>query len=149
MSKKKTDKKQDAKAAAKLAEKQQRRAAEKALVRAEQAVDAAREAVRSSSKELRKHAAALAKRTEKLSAKHEKAVTGLAAQQARADEASSRVRTQRRSLLIPPLPTPTGGVPTMIELRQLAKQQRIAGYSRMNKATLLARVDLPADSEAQ
>lgn len=35
----------------------------------------------------------------------------------------------------------------MIVLRQLAKQQRIAGYSRMNKATLLERVEIPtADS---
>ncbi|SMQ71127.1 hypothetical protein SAMN06295909_2450 [Plantibacter sp. VKM Ac-1784] len=144
MSKNKTDQKQGTKAAAKLAEQQQRRAAEKALARAEQAVEVAREAVRSSSKELRKQAAALAKRTERLTAKHEKAVTALTEQRTRADEASSRLRTQRRSLLTPPLPARTGGVPTMIELRQLTKQQRFPGYSRMNKATLLDPSNFPS-----
>ncbi|SMQ62116.1 hypothetical protein SAMN06295909_0690 [Plantibacter sp. VKM Ac-1784] len=157
--KKQTDKKrastkQAEKQAKKLAAEQRaveqklRRGAEKAVARAEAAVEAARDAVRTSSKQLRKQVSALAKRTEKLAVKHEQSVRELTQQQARAHAAlathaaATGPDARPTPQLTPPLPKPAGAVPTLIELRELAKEQRIVGYSRMNKATLLERVDL-------
>jgi hypothetical protein len=153
-------------AAAKADEKK----AVKALARAEKAVDEARKAVSDSSKKLRKEALELHKKAEKLSAKHTKAVNQLAEETLKADQAvmsakpqaaaskkkakkaladDAAVRTPstvpdptvKASPLTPPLPSPQAEVPTLIELRKRAKDQKIPGYSRMNKAALAAQFE--------
>lgn len=112
-------------------------AAEQALERAEQAVAAAHDAVRTARKPLQKQADKLAKQTDKLITKLARSRAEVSDQQTRADAARSRPP------LTPPLPAPSAAAPTLIELRELAKEQRLVGYSRMNKATLLEHLDVP------
>jgi hypothetical protein len=124
----------DATAAKKSAEKD----AKKALIRAEKAVDEARSIVGSSTKKLRAKAEALSKKTAKLAAKHADAVRQLA------EEATRYEQTDKATAPSPPAQgtRSTAGDqrtgPTLVELRQRAKSQRIPGYSRLNKAELVA-----------
>ena len=53
----------------------------------------------------------------------------------------SRESAAKKSPLTPPLPNPQPATPTMIELRQRAKAQQISGYSRLNKAELIAALE--------
>lgn len=46
----------------------------------------------------------------------------------------------------PPLPSPKASAPTLITLRQRARSAKIPGYSRMNKAALLAALGDSAES---
>ena len=116
--------------------------AKKALSRAEEAVQVALDAVRDSSKALRKQAVALSEKTEKLAAKHAKAVLQLEkAHKKAAASATTAESGVDSSLLTPPLPSPQPVPPTLIQLRQRAKEQGITGYSRLNKAALIEALD--------
>jgi len=157
MAKSKSDKKVESKgktADKKAAEKK----AVKALLRAEKAVQEAHNAVADSRKELRKLAADLAKQTKKLSEKHKKAVAQLDAEVRKAvagaagASAKPSVSPPKDSephpfepletlIETPPLPSPQPAAPTLIELRTQAKERNITGYSRLNKAALIAALE--------
>lgn len=117
--------------------------AKKALARAEKSVEKAGKAVRTSSRKLRDRAAALVKKTEKLEAKQ--------AEAGREFDSASKAATAAKptpvaEVLTPPLPAPEPAAPTLVELRRRAKERGVAGYSRLNKAALIAALDA-ADSE--
>ncbi|PRY67074.1 Rho termination factor-like protein [Glaciihabitans tibetensis] len=93
--------------------------AKKALALAEKSVRAAEKAVRASRKKLQKKAHVLSKQTKKLAAEHSTSVDRVTAKAMKVDPGAS----------------------TLIQLRQQAKERQIPGYSRMNKAELLAALD--------
>lgn len=140
------------KADKKTAKKEKRdsaKAAQKALDRAEKAVRKARKAVARSSEELRTRAERLAHESQQLSATH-------AAATRRGDTptydqetenptplptAAPRPRTSVRKVRTAQAPKPS--TPTLAELRTQAKERKITGYYRMNKAALLAALTPP------
>ncbi|MEG9492336.1 MAG: hypothetical protein MIJ73_06010 [Microbacterium aurum] len=145
MAQTKTDKKKKAKNEQKGSPK----AAKKALDRADKAVRKARKAVARSSKKLRARADNLAQETQELSTEHAKAIR-------RSVTAAGAKDTQNPSPLPTPAPRPRTSVrktgsaretrpstPTLAELRTQAKEQKITGYYRMNKAALRAALTRP------
>ena len=141
--KKKTAKKKDTK-------KSSEKAAKKALSRAKRAVREARSAVAHSSKKLRKRADKLAKESEELSAAHAAATRRAdASPSLRAPQTPSPVTVDASHTAISPRNGRTGRTsahssPTLVELRARAKEQKITGYYRMNKATLMAAITPPS-----
>ena len=130
--------------------------AKKLLGQAEEYVAKARKAVRKSGKKLRKEAASLSRDTQKLAAKHAKAVQNLAVEKAAAKKAvqlpsvaPSAVQNRvsavsartKAAAVVPRLPEPRLSSSTVIELREQAKSQKIPGYARLNKAALIAALD--------
>jgi len=130
----------------------------KALLRAEKAVQEAHDAVSDSRKELRKLAADLAKQTKKLSEKHAKAVAQRDAEVKKAVAGAAGASAKRTTtpptdsephpfepletlIETPPLPSPQPAAPSLIELRKKAKELNISGYSRLNKAALIAALE--------
>src|ERR1700712_762326 len=116
--------------------------AKRALKDAEKAVDKARKAVRKSSKKLRKQANGLRAETQKLAKKHavvvkKHAVAVKSTTQNKKAAVTPVVKAKKpTSVVTPPLPQPQSA-PTLIQLREQAKMQKIAGYSRLNKAALI------------
>ena len=112
----------------------------KALARAEKSVKAARKAVAHSSAKLRKEAKALSKQTQKLAAKHEKAAGKFAAA---TENARFQATPAQKSSPAAPLGAalPRLSAPTLAELRQEAKKHKIVGYTRLNKADLMAKLE--------
>ena len=129
--------------------------AKKALARAEEAGKDAVKAVKDSSKKLRHRAASLSKKTAKLEAEHAEAARGaksaaVALDERRRDDIAEEDAEPTDGTaahgavaeeLTPPLPAPEPAAPTLVELRHRAKEQGVTGYSRMNKAALLAALD--------
>ena len=120
--------------------------AKKALAKAKRAVETARKAVRNSTKQLRAEAAALAKANKKLDAERSKASKKApAATDMGAPGLSTRPsRTPPRDAATPktaPTTKSSAAAPTVAELRRRAKAQKIAGYSRLNKAALIQALD--------
>ena len=109
--------------------------ARRALKDAEKAVRKARKAVRKSSKKLRARAQKLQAEIKKIAKKQAAALKGVA--QTTKAPAAPAVKAKPSSVVTPPLPRPKS-VPTVIELREQAKTRKIAGYSRLNKAELIA-----------
>lgn len=117
-----------------------RKEAKKALAVAEESVKLARKAVTRSSAKLRREAQALTKETKKLADKHDKAARQL-------DAASTIARAQTTAMEKPSpsvvaASTPhLASSPTLAELRRQARERKIVGYSRLNKADLVAKLD--------
>lgn len=108
--------------------------AKKALAHAETSVRAAQKAVKTSSKKLRKRASALSEQIERLAAHHANALHQL-------EVATKEAPSVEVAALTPPLPKPQPAAPTLIQLRQQAREQKVTGYSRLNKAGLMAALD--------
>ena len=110
--------------------------AKRALKDARKAVEKARKAVRKSSKKLRNQAEALRTETKKIAKKHDAALQS--GGQSRSVPTVAVTKSKKpTSVITPPLPRPKT-VPTLIELREQAKVRKIAGYSKLNKAELIA-----------
>jgi hypothetical protein len=111
-----------------------RKKAEKALKKAHKAV-ASHKGSKKSSKKREKHGADL-QPTVKKAAKKAKAAA--LSQVAPDQQAVKRPVGTSASVVKSPQSAPRRGTPTVVELRQQAKVRQIAGYSRLNKAELIA-----------